>query len=165
MLESAPGAGTRVRLLFPITPEPRGIPFTLPPIAKAAGADCTERQDTVLIVDDEEMIRTLSVAMLEAFGFDTLVANDGEMALEIFRREGNRISLVLLDQSMPIMDGLTVLKELRRIRPDVKVLLASGYSKQEVSARFKGLGLNGFIQKPFNVKGLSDEVQRVLQDS
>ena len=164
MLESHPGAGTKVRLLFPITPDHSELPLTLPPLAKEPGAVGDQRQDTVLIVDDEEMIRTLSVAMLEAFGFDTLVANDGEKALEIFRREADRISLVLLDQSMPIMDGLAVLKELRRIRPEVRVLLASGFSKQEVSARFKGLGLNGFIQKPFTVKCLSDEVRRVLQE-
>ena len=163
MLESHPGAGTKVRLLFPITPDHSELPLTLPPLAKEPGAVGDQRQDTVLIVDDEEMIRTLSVAMLEAFGFDTLVATDGEMALEIFRSEGDRISLVLLDQSMPIMDGLTVFRELRRIRPDIKVLLASGYSEEEVSERFKGLQLDGFIQKPYNVKRLSDEVQRVLE--
>jgi len=163
MLESGPGAGTRVRLLFPIAAEEREIRLDLAAAPNAAPELLAESRDTILIVDDEEMIRTLSVAMLEAFGYDTLVAENGEKALEIFRREGNRISLVLLDQSMPIMDGLTVFKELRRIRPDVKVLLASGYSLREVSARYQGLELNGFIQKPFNVKHLSDELRRVLR--
>jgi PAS domain S-box-containing protein len=164
LLESSPGAGTTVRLLFPIASGPQTLPQAIPQAiqAAAAAAGCGQR-GAILVVDDEEMIRTLSVAMLEAFGFDTLVATDGEMALEIFRSEGDRISLVLLDQSMPIMDGLTVFRELRRIRPDIKVLLASGYSEEEVSERFKGLQLDGFIQKPYTVKRLSDEVQRVLE--
>ena len=165
LLESSPGAGTRIRLLFPIPPDSSLTPQPLPSAAADVGDTDSELPNTVLIVDDEEMIRTLSAAMLEAFGFDTLLATDGEMALEIFAGEANRISLVLLDQSMPIMDGLTVFKEMRRIRPDIKVLLASGYSKQEVSARFKGLDLDGFIQKPFVVKQLMDEVQRVLKKS
>jgi PAS domain S-box-containing protein len=165
MLESCPGAGTKIRLLFPVASDPQQVQMTQPAEAPASGAACLEQRDTILIVDDEEMIRTLSVAMLEAFGYDTLVASDGESALEIFRREGDRISLVLLDQSMPVMDGLAVFKQLRRIRPQVKVLLASGFSEQEVAARYQGLGLNGFIQKPFNVKHLSEEVQRVLQES
>jgi CheY-like chemotaxis protein len=64
---------------------------------------------------------------------------------------------------MPGMDGVTVLKELRQICPDVKVLLASGFSQQEVSNRFKGLGLNGFIPKPYTLKNLSEELGRVLK--
>ena len=163
MLKSCPCAGTSIRLLFPVAADPKQMRQPLPQgfqDAPAAG-----QRDTILIVDDEEMIRTLSVAMLEAFGYETLVATDGEKALEIFRSEGSRIGLVLLDQSMPTMDGLAVFKQLRRIRPEVKVLLSSGFSEQEVSARYQGLGLNGFIQKPFNVKHLSEEVQRVLQES
>jgi PAS domain S-box-containing protein len=163
MLESSPGAGTSIRLLFPVGAD---LEQLRPPLALGLqDAPAAGQRDTILIVDDEEMIRTLSVAMLEAFGYDTLVATDGERALEIFASEGSRISLVLLDQSMPTMDGLAVFKELRRIRPEIKVLLASGFSEQEVSARYQGLGLNGFIQKPFNVKHLSEEVQRVLQES
>jgi len=163
MLESNPGAGTRVRLLFPVAPNPRELRPALPAPSKSDAP--AARQNTILVVDDEEMIRTLSSAMLEAFGFDTLVAADGQQALEIFRAEESRVTLVLLDQSMPIMDGLTVFNELRLIRGDIKVLLASGYSQQEVSARFKGLDLNGFIQKPYTVKALSEAVERVLKQS
>ena len=169
LLESSPGAGTKVRLLFPIAPGQQAISQVVraaaPVAASGVPAAGSGQRGAVLVVDDEEMIRILSVAMLEAFGFDTLVATDGEKALEIFRNEGDRISLVLLDQSMPIMDGLTVFRELRRIRPDIKVLLASGYSEEEISARFQGMELDGFIQKPYNVKHLSDEVQRVLEQT
>jgi two-component system, cell cycle sensor histidine kinase and response regulator CckA len=161
MLESSPGSGTTVRLLFPV-PDPRQAAPEPPRAVQPPPAAVGELGETVLVVDDEEMIRTLSVAMLEAFGYDTLVAADGEKALEIFRREAGRISLVLLDQSMPIMDGLAVFKEMRRFRPEVKVLLATGFSEEEVAARYQGLGLDGFIRKPFNVNHLYDEIQRVL---
>lgn len=117
---------------------------------------------TILVVDDEEIIRYVCVDLIEELGFETLVAADGEEALRIFREQGHRIALVLLDQVMPGMDGVAVFRELRRIQPDVKVLLASGYSEQEVSESYKGLGLDGFIQKPFNMGLLAEEVRRVL---
>jgi PAS domain S-box-containing protein len=163
MLKSSPGVGTTVRLLFPLASDPTKVRAGLSGEHQEVVAGGDERHDTILVVDDEEMIRTLTVAMLQAFGYHTLVAVDGEQALDIFRREAGRISLVLLDQNMPIMDGLTVFKELRRIQPQVKVLLASGHSEREVAASFQGLDLNGFIQKPFNVQHLSDEIERVLQ--
>ena len=163
LLESSPGAGTKVRLLFPIARVEQEMMRALPGVTRNSAVMENGARDLILIVDDEQMIRTLSAAILDALGFDTLVAQDGGEALEIFRREGSRIVLVLLDQSMPFMDGVTVFTQMRRILPEVKVLLASGYSAGEVSARFEGLGLNGFIQKPFNVKHLSDEIQRVLQ--
>ncbi|GFO59511.1 hypothetical protein GMST_18360 [Geomonas silvestris] len=162
MLESTPGVGTAMRLLFPIAPQPypvrRESTGNKDPLTESAD----RRPLTALVVDDEEMVRTLSESMLQAFGFLTLSASDGEAALEIFRRERQRIDLVLLDQNMPTMDGLSVFKELRQLSPEVKVLLASGYSQKEVAARFQGLDLNGFIQKPFNVRHLRDEIQRVL---
>jgi PAS domain S-box-containing protein len=165
LLESCPGEGTTVRLLFPVAPDPHEVRPAAPGPVREAAAVTIGQRATILIVDDEEMVRTLSSAMLQAFGYDTLAAVDGQDALEIFRQEGDRISLVLLDQSMPRMDGLEVFTQMRRLRPGVKVLLASGYSEDEVSERFKGLDLNGFIQKPFNVKHLAEEVLRLLQKS
>ncbi|GFO70315.1 hypothetical protein GMLC_38940 [Geomonas limicola] len=162
MLESTPGVGTAVRLLFPVAPAQAPLHQGDGAAQAALSEAGQERPLTVLVVDDEEMVRTLSMSMLEAFGFQTLAASDGERALEIFLRERQRIDLVLLDQNMPTMDGLTVFKQLRQLSPGVKVLLASGYSHKEVAARFQGLDLNGFIQKPFTVRRLLDEVQRVL---
>jgi DNA-binding NtrC family response regulator len=96
-------------------------------------------------------------------GFEAVTANGGVEALRIFREQSERIKLVLLDYSMPGMDGIAVFRELRKLSPDIPVLLASGYSEVEVAVRFKGLGLNGFIQKPFKLKRLGDEVRRVLE--
>ena len=109
-----------------------------------------------------EIIREVSTAMLQELGFDTVAAASGEEALEIFRREGDSIGIVLLDQVMPTMDGVTLFKELRSVRPDIKVLLASGFSQQEVSERFHGLGLNGFIQKPYALENIRNELTRIL---
>jgi len=162
LLDSSPGTGTSVRLLFPVASGPLQVLSSLPGAEREIPYAAAGRRNLILVVDDEEMVRNLSTSTLQAFGYDTLAASDGDQALEIFRREGNLIDLVMLDQNMPTMDGLTVFKELRRIRPEVKVLLASGFSEKEVTARFKGLDLNGFIQKPYNVRYLLDEIKRVL---
>ncbi|KAB0664000.1 response regulator [Oryzomonas japonica] len=119
-------------------------------------------EKTILIVDDEEMIRDVSAAMLEELGFATLAAANGPEAVRIFRDQGDGIAGVLLDMSMPIMDGIAVFKELRRIRPDVKVILASGYSEREVAESFGEVGVDGFVQKPFNLESLSAAVRRVV---
>lgn len=117
-----------------------------------------------MIVDDEEMIRAVSVAMLEELGFEAIAASSGAEALELLRLDSSTIGIVLLDQVMPEMDGITVFREMRLIRPDIKVLLASGFSQQDVSERFKGLGINGFLPKPYNMKDLELKLQEVLHN-
>ena len=162
LVESDPGIGTVIRVLFPIAAGLQIEPASGKEAVDTVSA-ASRHSGVVLIVDDEEMIREVSTAMLGALDFETVTASGGEEALRIFREQGKRISLVLLDYCMPGMDGLTVFRELRIIRPDIPVLLASGYSAKEVAERFKGLGLNGFIQKPFNLKRLGDEVKSVLK--
>ena len=162
LVESLPGAGTTIKVLFPVS-------NALPDESKPGfGGDSGPKEAigpsvTVLVVDDEDMIRAVTVAMLEELGFATMAAAGGEEALTLFREAGDSIDVVLLDQVMPDMDGVTAFKELRRITPDIKVLLASGFSQQEVSDRFRGLGLNGFLPKPYTLKNLSEELSRVLK--
>ena len=160
LVESSPGAGTTIRVLFPIAAGSQIVQASAAAVADHVSAG-DRPASIVLIVDDEEMIREVCTAMLGALDFETVTADDGEEAIRIFRERGERINLVLLDYCMPGMDGIAVFTELRKIRPDIPVLLASGYSEEEVTERFKGLGLNGFIQKPFNLKRLEDEVKRV----
>ena len=158
LVDSRPNVGTTIQVLFPVID---GQPTLQNQIIRDECTAESQVRTMVLIVDDEEIIREVSTAMLQELGFDTVAAASGEEALEIFRREGN-IGIVLLDQVMPTMDGVTLFKELRSVRPDIKVLLASGFSQQEVSERFHGLGLNGFIQKPYALENIRNELTRIL---
>jgi len=158
LVDSQPNVGTTIQVLFPVIDDQPILPDKI--IRDEYTAE-NQIRTMVLIVDDEEIIREVSTAMLQELGFDTVAAASGEEALEIFRREGN-IGIVLLDQVMPTMDGVTLFKELRSVRPDIKVLLASGFSQQEVSERFHGLGLNGFIQKPYALENIRNELTRIL---
>jgi len=162
LVESSPGGGSAIRVLFPIAAGSETEQASAAEVVDTVSTD-VRPADIALIVDDEEMIRDVCTTMLGALGFKTVTADGGEEALRIFREQGERINMVLLDYSMPGMDGIALFRALRIIRPDLPVLLASGYSEEEVAERFKGLGLNGFIQKPFNLKRLGDEVRRVLE--
>ncbi len=116
----------------------------------------------VLVVDDEPTVRSLAEKMLTRTGFEVVVAEDGRAALEIFRRDPASIRLVLLDMTMPQMDGEETFRELRRIAPDVTVVLSSGYNEQEATQRFAGKGLAGFIQKPYRLTDLLRVVRAAL---
>ena len=100
----------------------------------------------------------------EAAGFDTLIAKDGNAAVELFRANGAAVGLVLLDLSMPGLSGEQTFEELRRMDPTVRVLLSSGYSEAEATRRFVGRGLAGFIQKPYRPEQLVDAVRRALRE-
>ena len=162
LVDSKPGVGTTIQVLLPISTHSKTERADSP--ASAGEPRPIDRHRwIILVIDDEEMIRGVCVGMLEELGFEVLSAASGEEALSLFRKQGDRIDLVLLDQVMPGMDGVAVFKELRRIRPEIKILLASGFSEQEAAERFKDLGLNGFIPKPFDLKQLAEELQQALK--
>ncbi len=161
LVESAPESGTTIKVLFP-TADIQTAAVEIDNKDVSAQYKLIGRSLKVLVVDDEDMVRDVSTSMFDELGFETLVAASGEEALGIFRKESNCIDVVLLDQVMPNMDGVTVFKELRKVQPGIKVLLASGFSQQEVSERFKGLGLTGFIQKPYTLESLTTELKRIL---
>ncbi len=119
---------------------------------------------TVLIVDDEKPVRTVGRRMLERMGFDVLVAIDGREAVEIYQANADRIDCVLLDLTMPVMDGEQAFREMRKIRKDALVILASGYSEEDVLGRFRGEGLAGFLHKPYRFKILRSMIRDVLED-
>ncbi|MFH1466970.1 MAG: MEDS domain-containing protein [Pseudomonadota bacterium] len=116
---------------------------------------------TVLVVDDEEPVRRVAGRILRRMGFDVLSAEDGREAVAIFQSHPDGIVLVLLDMMMPRMGGERTFTELRRIRPDVRVVLTSGYNEQEAVDRFVGRGLAGFIQKPYQ----KSELERVVREA
>jgi len=117
---------------------------------------------TVLVVDDEETVRETAAMMLRDMGFDTLTAEDGEQGIEIYRKHQDEIVAVLLDMTMPKLDGKGCFRELRRINKDVRVVLSSGYNEQDATNRFAGQGLAGFIQKPYPPEALRARMKEVL---
>lgn len=161
IIESGRDQGTTIRVLFPAH-ECDACADRIPvPSAGAAGA---ELSGTVLVVDDEEMIRAVCTDMLRHIGFKAMSASDGEEALMMIREHSEKIALVILDLTMPRMDGLRTFQELKKLRPDMKVILCSGYSEQDATKRFPRLGLDGFIQKPFQMKELKEKVADLLKE-
>jgi two-component system cell cycle sensor histidine kinase/response regulator CckA len=118
--------------------------------------------ETILLVDDEEMIIDVGKGMLERLGYRTIAAKGGEQAIETVRRKGNEIDLVLLDLIMPGMDGGKVFDHIRRLKPKMPVILSSGYALNGLSQKILNRGCNGFIQKPFNLSELSRKVREIL---
>jgi CheY-like chemotaxis protein len=112
-----------------------------------------------MVVDDEEVVRSTARAALETLGFGVITASDGHEAVEVFRAMSGSISLVLLDMTMPGISGEETLRQLRRIRSDVRVILSSGFSEMEARRRFDGYRLAGFLQKPYTVGTLRARIE------
>ena len=116
----------------------------------------------MLVVDDETIVRSTAVAMLKRLGFEVVLASDGLEAVEVFRATPNRFSLVLMDLTMPRMDGKQAFHEMQGVRKDVRVVLMSGFNEQEASKHFSDHETAGFLQKPFGFEELSSIAQRVM---
>jgi len=152
---SQPGQGSTFLVLFPAVPTFTKAAGQAPSVAVSGG------RGTVLVVDDEQLVRGASKASLERLGYKVLEAATGRAAIDVFKRHPGEISAVLLDLSMPEMGGGEALPELRRIRPDAKILLTSGYSEAEALQSLRG-SVAGFLQKPFTPAQLVEEIARVL---
>ena len=142
-----PEKGTALRLCFPVIPERQ---------------QAAEEQPFVLVVDDEAVIRQIVKVALERAGRKVLSAESGQRAVEIIREKGDQISVVLLDWKMPLTDGRAILNQLRELRPDLKVIVSSGYAPAEQEAHFRGLGIAGYLQKPYRMSELTDIIERAL---
>ena len=116
----------------------------------------------VLLVDDEELVRSSTRRLLKKLGFTVYLANDGRTALDIYREKGDLISLVILDMVMPEADGYETFKGLVEIDPHVRVLLCSGYAKNETIEGLLSSGALGFLEKPFDLGTLSTELNNLL---
>lgn len=143
------GKGSVFKILLPASDAPESIPPVITSAVEGRGCG------TVLLVDDEEDVRNVGREMLEALGFNTVTANDGFDALEILKRDLS-IKIVILDLTMPRMDGEQAFNELRKLNPGIKVIMSSGYNEQEVTQKFVGKGLAGFVQKPYRMSGLRE---------
>ncbi len=149
--------GTTVCVLLPATAKTQR-----PPAGKRTAPPEPQQGGTVLLVDDEKIIRTTTSRILEQLGYDVITAVDGVEAVDMFRESSDSIICVVLDLTMPRMGGERALREMRKVRDDVPVILTSGYNEQEVTQMFTGQGLAGFLQKPFRVAELADMLRKVL---
>lgn len=147
-VSTSPGLGTTVTVLFPHykVAAPKVVPQHRHRSAAGNG--------TILVVDDEEYLRVLSARMLTHLGYKVYLADGGMAALEICKHRGHELDCVLLDLVMPEMDGSEVHAEMQKRFPHLKVLLTSGYHEVEISRRFAGRGLAGFLQKPYALEEL-----------
>jgi CheY-like chemotaxis protein len=119
--------------------------------------------EIVLVADDEPTVCSVAEEMLRQIGLSVITASDGNQAVEVFRQNADRILCVVLDLTMPGLDGMEVFSEMKRIKPDVKVILSSGYNEQEVTQRLADKGLAGFIQKPYTLEELRKKLNDLLR--
>jgi two-component system cell cycle sensor histidine kinase/response regulator CckA len=155
-VESKLGVGTSFTVYLPAT-DATGKPPS-PPVAtvpqKASG--------TLLVVDDEPIVLRALMDMLKALGYDGISAENGRKAIDLIKEHPYQIDAVLLDMIMPDMNGHQVMKALRKIRPDIKIILSSGYSLEGLEKNEETSGASSFIQKPYHMKNLATVLNAVL---
>ncbi|MEQ9568816.1 MAG: response regulator, partial [Longimicrobiales bacterium] len=147
--------GAAFHLLFPrATSEAIEVPAVEPPAP-------TTRRPTILLADDEEIVRRAGTRLLEALDYAVIEAGDGEAALEAWESHRDEVDLVILDVTMPRMDGREALVRLRERAPDLKVLLTSGFQPEDVLS--EGAVPDGFVAKPFRLKQVREQLEAVLE--
>lgn len=174
MVDSEPGLGTTVRVLFPVSEDvvvmnPEPLDFArkfneLDVFRDAADAQNAHLPGLILVVDDEAMVRETCVEALQHMGYHVLEAVDGLDALRIFKEKARNIVCVILDLMMPNLDGFGTFTELQRIKPGVPVVLCSGYAAKEATSRFQDRQPSGFLQKPYNLEQLRRELEQALAE-
>ncbi len=154
---SEPGRGTTFRVLLPPGDRPRSH-AAVPPATRSewrgAGA--------VLLIDDEEAVRRIGARILEHLGFEAILASDGLLGLQTFTGRRREIRAVLVDLTMPVMDGAECVSRLRELDATVPIVLCSGYDAKGAAERFREQGLAGFIQKPFTAEDLRRTLEGLL---
>ena len=150
-VSSTPQQGSSFRVLLPLSS--RGMEQRVRPA----------RHSAVLVIDDEAVVRDVTRSALQQNGYTVVVAEDGPSGIEIFRHMAERISLVILDMAMPVMDGEETLRALRAIRPELKVVVCTGFGQAETSARFAGQPVEAFLLKPFTPAQLLAKVRDVVE--
>jgi CheY-like chemotaxis protein len=149
---SEPGKGTTFRIFFPASDaRPKGASVR----GLAQHADW-KGKGVVLLADDEEMLRKLGGRMLKEMGFTVLTAANGREAVDLYRERGSEIDIVILDMTMPVMNGAEAFNELSRLNPDICVVIASGHVTEDITVCFEGVSPAGFLQKPFTLGRLNE---------
>jgi PAS domain S-box-containing protein len=153
-VSSEPGKGSIFKVLFPALPEPA---------AHTRSAGTLPGEGTILVIDDERVVRQAARAILERHGYTVLLAENGADGIDLFRIAAGRVSLVILDMSMPGMTGEETLKQLKLINEEVPVILSSGFNEAVAVRRFTGKDLAGFIQKPYSAATVAKRVKEILK--
>ena len=154
-MDSKKGRGTTFKIYLPIS-------------AKQVIREMGDRgkslpgRETILLVDDEEMIADIGQRMLEKLGYRVLLAESGSKALKVYETHREEIDLVILDMIMPAMGGSEAFDKLKAINPAIQVLLSSGYSLNGQASQIMKRGCDGFIQKPFSLEQISKKIREIL---
>ncbi len=156
-VQTRPEIGTTFQILMPASERPIATQ------AEPNFAPAVRRTGTkILVADDEEIVRSIATIALEGAGFRALLATNGQQALEMLR-DNLEISLVILDLTMPVMNGEQAIPLIRALRPDVPIILSSGFSEAELSRRFVSSGIAGFLQKPYSAAAILSKVRQHLE--
>ena len=155
-VDSEEGKGTTFEIYLPATEKEIKE-------EKELSGELVKGEGTILLVDDEEMVLYTSEQMLKKLGYDVLLAGGGKEALELYKKNQDQIDIVLLDMVMPRMGGGKTYDRLKKINPKIKVLLSSGYSVEGQAKEILKRGCDGFIQKPFNLGQLSQNIRKILE--
>jgi two-component system, cell cycle sensor histidine kinase and response regulator CckA len=159
-VRSSPGAGTVFRVFLPASEKS----LSTAPAPSPPGVTHAEHS-TVLVVDDEEMVRRLACVALRSYGYEVLEASDGKDALQVLAGSPSLPSLILLDLAMPVMGGDELVPILDRKCPGLKIILTSGYPEEHARAGFPSESIAGFLQKPYSVATLAEKIGQVLNGS
>jgi len=160
-VRSEPGQGTSFKLVLPAAADAEAVALAEDPAFEEA-IGSYRGCGAVLVVDDEEPVRAIAVQALQHLGFETLEAGDGLEALQVFEANRDRIRMILMDLTMPRMDGETAYRELRRLGMLTPVVLTSGFCAVDVLDHFQGKGIAGFLQKPYRLHALLREIRKAL---
>ena len=155
---SAPGQGTAFEILLPCAHEPVSHPRSA---ALASSERIPRAAGTVLLVEDEEVLRLAVSKVLRKNGFSVIEANDGSAAIDLICRQSDDIDVILLDVTLPGCSSREVIQESQRIRPDVKIILTSAYGRDMVVSSLEAPQVRGFIRKPFQLA----ELVQLLRDT
>jgi CheY-like chemotaxis protein len=151
-VESALGRGTTFRILLPVSAVAVSRGATPPAAARQVF------RGTALVIDDEELVRSVAKDALERLGFSALTAPDGQEGIHLFRAASRSVRVVLLDMTMPGISAEETIRGIREVRSGVPILLCSGFNEAEAVRRFGAYGLAGFLQKPYTVDALSEKI-------
>jgi PAS domain S-box-containing protein len=157
--DSEPGKGTTFRIYLPALSENAVQNIDVGPDFTPKGGN-----ETILLVDDEEFVRDLAVRFLTSAGYNVITASNGREAIEIFERDKNMISLIILDLIMPEIGGLQCLEEIKKIDPKARVLIASGLTVDESDKKIIESSASGFVSKPYKMKQALDAVRMIIDE-